>query len=104
MTTYTPDHPEHPVLPGCVLSEGRFFLNSFRCLVLLSGGPVLVWLSSLCSKGIRNVDGRGHGLGCTAASYTGATQWHSLQDSPGRPCAAKPAYMARAFSDQRSAS
>ena len=102
MTTYTPDHPEHPVLPGCVLSEGRFFLNSFRCLVLLSGGPcppVLVWLSSLCSKGIRNVDGRSHGL-VTLARPSGTL----CRTARGARVQQSLPYMARAFSDQRSAS
>ena len=41
------------------------------------------------------VAGRSHGLGCTAASGIGADQCCSLPDSPGRPCAAKSAPMAR---------
>ena len=53
-----------------------------------------------CSERGSRVAGRSHGPGCAAVSLIGAIQWCSLQDSLGRPRAAKSAYMARSLADE----
>jgi len=59
-------------------------------LRFLSPGFVC-WFVFVAALGGSFVAGRSHGLGCTAASGTGADQCRSLPDSSGRPYAAKSA-------------
>ena len=63
---------------------GGWFVPAFVCRLFgCLGCPVAssYWHVLLCRE--QDLAGRSHGPGCTAASYTGAIQWHSL--SPGRP-------------------
>jgi hypothetical protein len=64
----------------------------------MSGG--FAWSVLFCPERGCRLTGRSHGPGCAAVSLIGAIQWCSLQDSLGRPRAAKSAYMVRSLADE----
>ena len=70
--------------PLCPLGVGSS-LNSFVSVTRLGYSFAWsLWHLLLILLGVV-VAGRSHGPGCTAASYTGANQWHSLLDSLEHP-------------------
>ena len=81
--------------PSCFDCFWKVSTFEFVCFLFVSWTWFRLPFVFVSALGGSFVAGRSHGLGCTTASGIGADQYCSLPDSPGRPCAAKSASMAR---------